>query len=55
MVISVVTLALVLFGAVGAVLEQTPAVISCARLLIGGWIAMAVTFGLTKFIASYGL
>ena len=55
MVIAAVTFALVVFGTVGAVLGKTPAGKSCARLLIGGWIAMAVTFGLTKLIASNGL
>ncbi|XP_017226185.1 vacuolar iron transporter homolog 4 [Daucus carota subsp. sativus] len=54
-VIAAVTFALVVFGTVGAVLGKTPAGKSCARLLIGGWIAMAVTFGLTKLIASNGL
>jgi hypothetical protein len=28
---------------------------SCARLLVGGWMAMAITFGMTKFIGSTGL
>ncbi|XP_074364985.1 vacuolar iron transporter homolog 4-like [Apium graveolens] len=50
-----VTFSLVVFGAVGAVLGNTPAVNSCARLLIGGCIAMAIIFGLTKLIASHGL
>ncbi|KAL8155975.1 hypothetical protein AgCh_001144 [Apium graveolens] len=54
-VISAVTFALVVFGGVGAVLGKTPAVKSCARLLIGGWIAIAITFRLTKLIASHGL
>ncbi|KAK1402341.1 vacuolar iron transporter-like [Heracleum sosnowskyi] len=54
-VTAAVTFSLVVFGAVGAVLGKTPAVKSCARLLIGGWIAMAITFSLTKLIASHGL
>ncbi|WOG82645.1 hypothetical protein DCAR_0101811 [Daucus carota subsp. sativus] len=54
-VIAAVTFALLVFGGVGAVLGKTPALKSCARLLIGGWIAMAITFGLTKLIGSSGL
>lgn len=54
-VVAAVTLALVVFGAVGAVLGRTPVVKSCARVLLGGWIAMAITFGLTKLIGSSGL
>lgn len=54
-VIAAVTFALLVFGGVGAMLGKTPAFKSCARLLIGGWIAMAITFGLTKLIGSSGL
>lgn len=54
-VIAAVTFALIVFGGVGAVLGKTPALKSCVRLLIGGWIAMAITFGLTKLIGSSGL
>ncbi|KAL8116716.1 hypothetical protein AgCh_023025 [Apium graveolens] len=54
-VIAAVTFALLVFGGVGAVLGKTPALKSCVRLLIGGWIAMAITFGLTKLIGSSGL
>ncbi|XP_019170083.1 PREDICTED: vacuolar iron transporter homolog 4-like [Ipomoea nil] len=54
-VICAVSLALVVFGVIGAVLGKTPVVKSCARVLIGGWMAMAVTFGLTKLVNSAGL
>nr|GME16185.1 vacuolar iron transporter homolog 4-like [Ipomoea batatas] len=54
-VICAVSLALVVFGVIGAVLGKTPVVKSCARVLIGGWMAMAVTFGLTKLVSSAGL
>jgi len=47
-----VSLALLVFGGVGAVLGKTPVMRSCLRVLIGGWIAMAITFGLTKLIGS---
>uniref|UniRef100_A0A803Q043 Uncharacterized protein n=1 Tax=Cannabis sativa TaxID=3483 RepID=A0A803Q043_CANSA len=54
-VATVASFALMFFGAVGAVLGRTPVMKSCARVLIGGWLAMAITFGLTKLIGSAGL
>ena len=51
----VASLALVVFGIVGAVLGKTPKVKSSIRVLVGGWMAMAITFGLTKLIGSDGL
>ncbi|PIA41851.1 hypothetical protein AQUCO_02200347v1 [Aquilegia coerulea] len=50
-----VSLALLVFGAVGAVMGKAPVTRSCLRVLIGGWLAMAVTFGLTKLIGSSAL
>ncbi|XP_015875182.3 vacuolar iron transporter homolog 4 [Ziziphus jujuba] len=54
-VAAVASFALVIFGGVGAVLGRTPAVRSCARVLVGGWVAMAITFGLTKLIGTKGM
>lgn len=54
-VVAAVTAALVVFGWLGAVLGKAPVVRSSMRVLIGGWMAMAVTFGLTKLIGSRGL
>lgn len=54
-VVAAVTVALVVFGWLGAALGRAPVVRSCARVLVGGWLAMAVTFGLTKLIGSKGL
>lgn len=54
-VVAAVSVALAVFGWVGAVLGKAPVVRSSARVLIGGWLAMAVTFGLTKLIGSRGL
>ncbi|KAA8537888.1 hypothetical protein F0562_027532 [Nyssa sinensis] len=51
-VIGAVSLALVVFGWLGAALGRAPAARSSVRVLVGGWLAMAVTFGLTKLIAS---
>ncbi|CAL5377782.1 unnamed protein product [Camellia sinensis] len=54
-VVAAVSLALVVFGGIGAVLGKTHVVRSCARVVVGGWMAMAITFGLTKLISSTGL
>ncbi|KAK3012189.1 hypothetical protein RJ639_010884 [Escallonia herrerae] len=54
-VVAAVSLALLVFGGVGAKLGRTPVVRSCARVLVGGWTAMAITFWLTKLIGSNGL
>ncbi|KAJ4835831.1 hypothetical protein Tsubulata_033036 [Turnera subulata] len=51
----VVSLALVGFGVLGAVLGNTPVVKSSVRVLFGGWVAMAITFGLTRVIGGTGL
>ncbi|XP_054800184.1 vacuolar iron transporter homolog 4-like [Prosopis cineraria] len=47
--------ALVVFGGLGSILGKTPVVRSCLRVLVGGWIAMAITFGLTKSLDSGGV
>ncbi|XP_017972102.1 PREDICTED: vacuolar iron transporter homolog 5-like [Theobroma cacao] len=48
-VIAVVTsIALALFGCFGAHLGGLPVRVSAARVLVGGWIAMAITYGLLK-------
>lgn len=54
-IVAAVTVALVAFGWLGAALGRAPVMKSAARVLIGGWLAMAVTFGLTKLIGSKGL
>lgn len=54
-VAAAVSIALLVFGGVGAVLGKAPVGKSCLRVLIGGWLAMAITFGLTKLIGSSGL
>ena len=50
--VGVVTFALLGFGSFGAYLGGTPMVKSSLRILIGGWLAMGITFGLTKLIGS---
>ncbi|TYH72616.1 hypothetical protein E1A91_D05G259700v1 [Gossypium mustelinum] len=54
-VVGAVSLALAVFGWLGAVLGRAPRVRSAVRVLVGGWLAMAITFGLTKLIGSSGL
>lgn len=54
-VVAAVTLALMVFGWLGAVLGKAPVLKSSARVLFGGWLAMAVTYGLTKLIGSSGI
>ncbi|KAF8405863.1 hypothetical protein HHK36_007941 [Tetracentron sinense] len=51
-VASAASVALLVFGVMGAVLGGAPVPRSCARVLVGGWMAMVITFGLTKFIGS---
>ncbi|XP_074263719.1 vacuolar iron transporter homolog 3-like [Silene latifolia] len=53
-VAAAVTVALAVFGWLGAVLGGAPVVRASARVLVGGWIAMALTFGLTKWMGSNG-
>ncbi|CDO97494.1 unnamed protein product [Coffea canephora] len=54
-IITAVSLALLVFGWVGAVLGKASVTKNCARALIGGWMAMAITFGMTKLISSTGM
>ncbi|KAL2491010.1 Vacuolar iron transporter4 [Abeliophyllum distichum] len=54
-VVAAVTLALFAFGGVGAVMGGTTVARSCPRVVVGGWMAMAITFGLTKLLGSSGL
>ncbi|XP_004485536.1 vacuolar iron transporter homolog 4-like [Cicer arietinum] len=49
-VVGVVSLALFVFGGLSAILGKAPLVKSSFRVLIGGWFAMALTFGLTKLV-----
>ncbi|XP_020572057.1 vacuolar iron transporter homolog 4-like [Phalaenopsis equestris] len=49
------SMALAVFGWVGAALGRAPLVKSVLRVLLGGWVAMAVTFGIMKLFRSSGL
>ncbi|KAL9234175.1 hypothetical protein vseg_009074 [Gypsophila vaccaria] len=51
-IVAAVTVALVVFGWIGALLGRAPIVKSSIRVLVGGWVAMAITFGLTKLIGA---
>ncbi|KAL4556042.1 hypothetical protein LXL04_038680 [Taraxacum kok-saghyz] len=52
MVVAAVSFALVLFGWASSILGGTPVFKSCFRVLLGGVMAMGITFGLTKLIGS---
>ncbi|GAB4853161.1 hypothetical protein Ancab_017346 [Ancistrocladus abbreviatus] len=54
-VLVAVSLALLGFGWMAAALGEAPPLKSALRVLVGGWIAMGVTYGLTKLIGSTGL
>lgn len=54
-VAAVATATLAAFGCVGAVLGSAPVARSCARVVGGGWVAMAVTFGLMRLFKASGI
>ncbi|KAD4179371.1 hypothetical protein E3N88_27962 [Mikania micrantha] len=54
-VVVAVSVTLVGFGSLGAKLGRAPFVKSTLRVLIGGWVAMGVTFGSTKAVGLTGL
>jgi vacuolar iron transporter family protein len=49
-VVAVASLTLGVFGVVGSVLGRAPVARSCARVVIGGWAAMSITFGLMRLL-----
>lgn len=49
-VVGMASFALLVFGGVGAILGKTSVKRSCVRVVVGGWMAMAITFGLTKLV-----
>lgn len=51
-VIAAVSMALLGFGWVAAALGRAPPVRASLRVVFGGWMAMGITFGLTKLIGS---
>ena len=54
-VVATVSLALLAFGWLGAVLGRALPLRPSLRVLVGGWVAMGVTFGLTKAVGSAGI
>ncbi|KAL6844230.1 hypothetical protein ACP4OV_025903 [Aristida adscensionis] len=54
-VIAAATAALSAFGLVGAVLGRAPLARSVARVVIGGWAAMSVTFGFMRLFRASGI
>jgi vacuolar iron transporter family protein len=51
----VATMALLVFGCLGAVLGRAAVPRAAARVVVGGWAAMGLTFGLMKLFGSAGL
>ncbi|XP_059623383.1 vacuolar iron transporter homolog 3-like [Cornus florida] len=49
-IVVVTTIALVLFGGIGAYLGGSSIRVSAVRLLVGGWLSMALAYGLLKLI-----
>ncbi|KAG8373570.1 hypothetical protein BUALT_Bualt11G0038200 [Buddleja alternifolia] len=47
-IVVVTSIALIIFGGAGARLGGSPVRVSAMRVLVGGWISMAVTYGLLK-------
>lgn len=54
-VVGVVSLALLVFGGLSAYLGKAPVAKSSVRVLIGGWLAMGITFGFTKLVGKVGV
>lgn len=54
-IVGVVSLALLGFGALAAILGKAPMTKSSLRVLVGGWLAMGITFGFTKLFGSIGI
>lgn len=48
--VAAATLVLATFGCIGAALGRSRVVSSCVRVLVGGWMAMAVAVSFTKFL-----
>ncbi|XP_021851935.2 vacuolar iron transporter homolog 4 [Spinacia oleracea] len=53
-VVAAVSMALAVFGWLGAFLGGAPIVRATFRVLFGGWLAMAITFGLTRWMGTNG-
>jgi vacuolar iron transporter family protein len=51
-ILVVATVALLVFGAIGAWLGGAHKVQGAARVLLGGWAAMAVTYGAGKIVGA---
>uniref|UniRef100_A0A0E0KX40 Vacuolar iron transporter n=1 Tax=Oryza punctata TaxID=4537 RepID=A0A0E0KX40_ORYPU len=54
-VVAVASVALAAFGCVGAVLGRAAVARSSARVVVGGWAAMGVTFGLMRLFKASGI
>ncbi|OAE30336.1 hypothetical protein AXG93_4201s1370 [Marchantia polymorpha subsp. ruderalis] len=53
-VVAVSSFALAAFGAAGARLGGAPMIRAALRVLIGGWLAMLLTYGILRLLGTYG-
>lgn len=51
-VVAATTMALVALGGIVAVLGSPQVAWRCARMVVGGWMAVAITFGVTKLVTA---
>ncbi|KAL8540654.1 hypothetical protein ACS0TY_002046 [Phlomoides rotata] len=54
-VVAATTMALVALGGIVAVVGSPRVAWCCARMVVGGWMAMAITFGVTKLVSASGM
>lgn len=54
-VAAVSSITLAAFGAVGARLGGAPMAKAALRVLLGGWLAMGLTFGILKLLGNAGI
>lgn len=54
-VVVVSTIALAVFGAAGAKVGRAPIFRAAARVVMGGWAAMAITYGLLMTFGTAGM
>ncbi|XP_057837640.1 vacuolar iron transporter homolog 5-like [Cryptomeria japonica] len=54
-VVAASSVALVVFGAVGACFGKSAVVKASVRVLLGGWAAMLVTYGVLRLFATFGI
>ncbi|KAL4628428.1 hypothetical protein ACB092_05G238100 [Castanea dentata] len=54
-VMTLASLSLFFVGVIGAALGRAPVARSCARVLLGGWLTICITWGKSKILEHFGL